>query len=602
MAPRGERDTPAGVFVLGMHRSGTSVATRVVNLLGVPVCQPLDLVQDRRGNPRGHWESRSLVAFNDMLLARLGGTWWCPPDQDHGWTTRRAWQPLLHEARQAFRAVHPTVQWVWKDPRTCLTLPFWLAALDELPVAILVLRNPLEVAHSLAKRNRFGIGIGLALWEQYLHRAAAAATGIPTVVTRYDGLLADPPRWSQEAARFLASHGLVLDSARHEKAIKGFVESALRHNRCSRAQLAASPQVTAQQLELYDRLHALVGTSDRFAPGPLPTPAEQSVQLLRRFGERYGSPQRRLDNGRSAGSMDRPRPTVSVIVISHNEGAQLGRTVRDFREVTRPGDEIIVVDDVSTDGSTAGLDTDGVRLETTARQLGVARARNRGARSARGEVLVFADGHVRAATFWLEPLLRTLAQPRVGAVNPSIRVMGGANCVDGLTFSGPQLNVAWLQHGGPRPHPVPFLVGCFMAMRRDVYEQVGGFDDGMTGYGAEDLELCLRLWRMGYECLVVPKARVAHRFRQRTPAEVDWVAFLHNVLRLATLHLAPERLARVVNELRRHPAFPVALGQLLAGDAGRRRQELAGVCVHDDAWFLEQFGIRAFEIPDEGEE
>ena len=59
-------------IVLGMHRSGTSAATRMASLLGVPVCRPDDLSADRKGNERGVWESASLVRYNDRLLGRAG--------------------------------------------------------------------------------------------------------------------------------------------------------------------------------------------------------------------------------------------------------------------------------------------------------------------------------------------------------------------------------------------------------------------------------------------------------------------------------------------------------------------------------------------------
>ena len=67
-----------GVFVLGMHRSGTSAATRLINLLGIETCVASDLLPWARDNPRGHWESRSLNDFNDRILARLGCDWTLP--------------------------------------------------------------------------------------------------------------------------------------------------------------------------------------------------------------------------------------------------------------------------------------------------------------------------------------------------------------------------------------------------------------------------------------------------------------------------------------------------------------------------------------------
>jgi hypothetical protein len=64
-----------GVYVLGLHRGGMSVVTRVVNLLGVPLAEQDDLFAPDVINPEGYWKSRPLVDVNDRLLKRLGGSW-----------------------------------------------------------------------------------------------------------------------------------------------------------------------------------------------------------------------------------------------------------------------------------------------------------------------------------------------------------------------------------------------------------------------------------------------------------------------------------------------------------------------------------------------
>src|SRR4051794_30509068 len=113
------------VVVLGMHRSGTSVATRLVNLLGVHVCRPSDLVRFHQGNERGHWESATLVAANEELLSRVGARWWCPP----ALATPMSEVPVDDAERARlhtlFDSSHPAAPSVWKDPRTCITLPVW---------------------------------------------------------------------------------------------------------------------------------------------------------------------------------------------------------------------------------------------------------------------------------------------------------------------------------------------------------------------------------------------------------------------------------------------------------------------------------------------
>ena len=87
--------TDIGVFVLGMHRSGTSAVARAVSLLGFSLGDQADLIPPGPDNPRGFWESKSLVVLNDELLSALGGSWDAPPSPSPGWTPagrRRTWR------------------------------------------------------------------------------------------------------------------------------------------------------------------------------------------------------------------------------------------------------------------------------------------------------------------------------------------------------------------------------------------------------------------------------------------------------------------------------------------------------------------------------
>ena len=72
------------VLVLGMHRSGTSAATRLVGFAGLPLEATTDLMPAASSNPKGFWESEGLRRCNDRLLAALGGDWSAPPQPRAG--------------------------------------------------------------------------------------------------------------------------------------------------------------------------------------------------------------------------------------------------------------------------------------------------------------------------------------------------------------------------------------------------------------------------------------------------------------------------------------------------------------------------------------
>src|SRR5262245_51351041 len=122
------------VCVLGMHRSGTSLLARLLNLLGVELGENHLLNNEPvSANPKGHWEHRELSAINDALLDHYGGTWDKPPQFPSGWQN----DPALYDLRlRAHTLVNDQFRdytlWGWKDPRTCLTLPFWQELLSEL--------------------------------------------------------------------------------------------------------------------------------------------------------------------------------------------------------------------------------------------------------------------------------------------------------------------------------------------------------------------------------------------------------------------------------------------------------------------------------------
>src|SRR4051812_38874112 len=167
-----------------MHRSGTSALSRTLSELGV-----------WQGSPE-HVTRRSEHALvqecNQRVLAALGGHWSAPPVFEQGWTRRPELGPIDGDARAAVAdlASHPVAS--WKDPRTCLTLPYWRERLASDPVVVVSYRHPLEVAGSLHTRNEFGPAHVLALWEAYNRALLAAAAGLPTVVVSYADLVAQP--------------------------------------------------------------------------------------------------------------------------------------------------------------------------------------------------------------------------------------------------------------------------------------------------------------------------------------------------------------------------------------------------------------------------
>ena len=254
----------ATAFVLGMHRSGTSAAARVINLLGVPLnVRPDWTPANPRVNAAGFWESASLTDMNDEILAKLDGSWQAPPHLEDGWPSDPRLDTLRTTAPRAFDAAFPTGQSVWKDPRNCLTLPFWLDVLDVTPAIVLVHRSPVEVALSLLRRDALPINHSLALWERYLRTSLGVAAALPTHVVDYRLLLDDPIGSATELQRFLASVGLNVVEP-DEAALRSFLSPELRHSSFPDPEAWPPFGVSPEQRVLHAALSMAAGPHEAF--------------------------------------------------------------------------------------------------------------------------------------------------------------------------------------------------------------------------------------------------------------------------------------------------------------------------------------------------
>jgi hypothetical protein len=267
-----------------MHRSGTSVAARSINLLGVPFGRGR-LVPVTSANPDGHWESWELQDVNDLLLERLGGSWAGPPDLQPGWEVGLEVEPLRGQARSAWNLVHPGETWLWKDPRTCLTLAFWRSVVDWRGPAVLIYRDPTAVAASLARRDGFSSTISTALWERYNRDALAGMSGWPVMVTSFHRLLDDPTSWLHQVRDFLVASEVVVGDV-------GQIDVAARSVHNERIQGLADrpdPTLTDEQAGLVQVLDGLQGVHEKWSVPDLGDPSPGLARLLEEHHRAYST-------------------------------------------------------------------------------------------------------------------------------------------------------------------------------------------------------------------------------------------------------------------------------------------------------------------------
>ena len=284
MTDSGSPAAAAGVFVFGMHRSGTSAVTRLVSLLGLRTPPEEDLVQPTDKNPKGYWESEALVNFNERVLAAVDCHMSCPIALPRGWELDSRLDSLRRAAPEAVREIFPVTPWVWKDPRHCLTFPFWQSVLAVRPVVVLVNRNPLEITGSaLRVRREQGKIYALALWERYLRQALGQITGLPVLVASYEDVLSAPLDWCGRAHGFLAGAGVPVHP-HDESDVLAFIDTELRHAEFTRDHLRADREVSDAQRALFATLEELEGSHDEFSAPVLPeeTPTTEALLIERR--------------------------------------------------------------------------------------------------------------------------------------------------------------------------------------------------------------------------------------------------------------------------------------------------------------------------------
>ena len=197
------------VLVVGMHLSNTSALTGMLAGLGLALPPASDVVEGNPDNPI-HYESRSLIELDDRLLRAVDGWWDGPPTLADGWQDDPVVTGFDDEAVATLDRVYGTPgPKVWKDPRLCLLLPYWLRLLDDPVPVVFVWRSPAEVADSLHRRDASTRSLGLALWSAYNRAALAALAGRPVHVVESGQLLDLPTATAETLAEWLDAQGIL---------------------------------------------------------------------------------------------------------------------------------------------------------------------------------------------------------------------------------------------------------------------------------------------------------------------------------------------------------------------------------------------------------
>ena len=223
-------------------------------------------------------------------------------------------------------------------------------------------------------------------------------------------------------------------------------------------------------------------------------------------------------------------PAISVVIVSYNSRSELEHTLPAVVEELAEGDELIVVDNASADGSAnAAQDlAPGARLLCLPENVGFAEGSNLGASYATGDLIVFLNPDARPLPGFGEAIRRPAGREDWAAW------MGLVAC-EHARFVNTQGNIvhftgiAWAGgHGNPipaelLPREVTAASGACLAVRREVWEELGGFPEEFFLYH-EDIDFSLRLWLYGRRAGIEPTAVVDHDYEfGSSPQKWRWL-------------------------------------------------------------------------------
>ena len=219
---------------------------------------------------------------------------------------------------------------------------------------------------------------------------------------------------------------------------------------------------------------------------------------------------------------------LSAVVVNYNSAGHLVDCVRSLR--ADGADEVIVVDNASSDRSRealAGADPDAVWIQT-GRNLGFGSAANRGVAAARHDLVAVMNPDAVVEPGALKALVDVLdREPTVAVVGPRVENPDGSWYPSARAFPSLRdaLGHAFLHYVSPDnrfsrryklldwdrdvAREADWVSGTFMLVRRDAFDEVGGFDEAYFMY-VEDVDLCWRLGQAGWRIRYEPAARVIH--------------------------------------------------------------------------------------------
>jgi len=196
---------------------------------------------------------------------------------------------------------------------------------------------------------------------------------------------------------------------------------------------------------------------------------------------------------------------ASVIIPAYNEEKTIGKTLESLKKQSFRDFEIIVVDDGSKDGTAEIAKKNGAKV-IKQKNAGPAAARNNGARNAKGEIVVFIDADCVADERWLEHMLKPFSDKEVAGVQGAYK-----SNQKSLVARFTQLDIEDRYKRLERKADQLDWIGSYSAAyRKNIFNELGGFDEDFPTASGEDPEFSFKVSRKGYKLVFKNNAIVYH--------------------------------------------------------------------------------------------
>ena len=269
------------VVVLGMHRSGTSAITRGLQVMGVELGDRLIPATAMEGNAKGFWEDIDFNALNNEILNAIDSDWHhISPVEPGDVETLRKKGYFLRAVELLRQKVGNTPIFGFKDPRVAKLLPFWKEVFSHCQFEVsylLVVRHPLSVVKSLAKRDGFEAEQSYMMWLDHVITSLIGSVG-RRVLVDYDYLMQSP---GHELTRIATGLGLEIDPTGLESYKAEFLDAGLRHTAYRPNDLLLDNACPPLVREIYDVLLNVASGDVQIDEGGL---QKQLIQWSSEFG------------------------------------------------------------------------------------------------------------------------------------------------------------------------------------------------------------------------------------------------------------------------------------------------------------------------------